>query len=87
MTMTMEDLARRLDAAADQLAEIETDLRRHDLAPAAHGRAAREVAAALRLAWTAHTERATRLTADLTALSTSVRLAATHYRAADGETS
>ncbi len=85
--VAMDDVARRLDAAADQLAEMRADLARQEFAPGTHGRQAREATAALHTAWAGHLEHIARLTTGLTALSTSVRLATTHYRTADGEPS
>ena len=83
--MSIDDIARRLDAAADDLAEMRSDLARHELALDGHGVGARAVADALRRAWSGQIELSGRLATGLTGLSASVRLAANNYRVADGE--
>jgi hypothetical protein len=83
--VTMDEMARRLDAAADDLAGMKADLCRHEPVFDQQGRGAQQLATALRAAWAGQVELAGRLTADLGGLSASVRLAAGNYRATDGE--
>ncbi|WP_117214511.1 type VII secretion target [Allorhizocola rhizosphaerae] len=79
----MDEIARRLDAAADDVAQMKSDLTRHEWVLDGRGPGAQAVASALQAAWAGQVELAGRLAGNLAGLSASVRLAGGNYRAGD----
>lgn len=81
----MDNLAARLEAAADELAGMKADLAGHEFEFDRAGKGATEVAALLQQAWQNHSDLTSRLAQSLTGLSVSVRVSAGNYRATDRE--
>jgi Excreted virulence factor EspC, type VII ESX diderm len=81
--VTIDDLARRLGAAAEELQAVGGELGRGEPVFDPLGKGAQEVAAMVVGAWSAQRDLAARLAAEAGELAASVAEAAANYRAAD----
>lgn len=83
--MTVDEMARRLEAAAAQLLSIQAELADHEFVLDRAGKSADELAGLLGAAWAQHQQLSGWLAGSIVGLSTAVGVAAENYRATDGE--